>query len=160
MGGNPSAEETTVQYALEGVQQHRHAEEPAWPYGSPAFPAERPDAAKDAQRQADLPTWRRLQSVDLDSVADEVARGTAVVLTLGVVPGAWPRSGVVDAPGGRKTPSAHAVLAVGTTIEAAETRTIIKNSWGRGWGLDGYGFVSARYLDQYARAGHVLEPAA
>ena len=110
-------------------------------------------------RQADLVVWRRMPSVDTDSVATEVASGRAVVLTLGVVIGAWSRSGEVDAPIGRKTPGAHAVLAVGTAAAAAENRTLIKNSWGAGWGVDGYGFISSRYLNHYARVGHVLEPA-
>lgn len=158
--GDPRVEATKVQYALQGIQQHRHAEEAAWPYGCPAFPAGRPDDAKDARRQADLTAWRRMPLVDFDSVGNEVGRGNAVVLTLGVVPGAWPKSGIVDAPAGRKTPGAHAVLAVGTTTLANQIRTIIKNSWGTRWGVDGYGFVSSRYLDEYALVGHVLEPAA
>jgi hypothetical protein len=158
IGGNPNVEGTTVQYALQGLQRHRHADEAAWPYGSPAFPAERPADAKDAQNQVELAAWRRMPSLDLDTVANEIARGRAVVLTVGVVLGAWPKSGQVDAPAGRKTPGAHAVLAVGTTNLGSELRIIIKNSWGAGWGVNGYGFVSRRYLDEYGRAGHVLEP--
>lgn len=160
MGGDPNLEATTVQYALQGLQQHRHADEAAWPYGLPAFPAERPKEARDVQNQADLVAWRRMRSLALDAIADEIAHARAVVLTLGVVVGAWPKSGLVDAPAGRKTPGAHAVLAVGTTTLASDIRTVIKNSWGVAWGVDGYGLVSPRYLEQYARAGHVLEPAA
>jgi C1A family cysteine protease len=159
IGGNPHLERTSVQFALQGLQQHRHAHETAWPYGSPAFPAERPTEAKDEQNQAELVVWRRMPSLDLDTVADEIAPGHAVVLTVGVVLGAWPQNGYVDAPAGRKTPGAHAVLAVGTEDVGSEIRIIIKNSWGVGWGANGYGFVSSRYLDQYGRAGHVLEPA-
>lgn len=160
IGGDPNIEGTRVQFALQGLQQHRHADEVAWPFGSPPFPAQRPESAKDALYQADITTWRALTSVDVNTVADEVARGSAVVLTLAVVLGAWPSSGVIDAPPGRKTPGAHAVLALGTSTQRAETRALIKNSWGSGWGVDGYGFVSSRYMENYALAGHVMEPVA
>jgi hypothetical protein len=101
-----------------------------------------------------------MPSVHSDDVFEEMTRGRAVILTLGLVLGAWPYDGEIDAPIGRKTPGSHAVLAVGTIEVAAETRTVIKNSWGTGWGIDGYGLISQRYLEHYARAGHVLEPAA
>jgi C1A family cysteine protease len=101
-----------------------------------------------------------MPSVGLDAIADSVARGSAVVLTLAVAYGAWPKTGIVDAPAGRKTPGAHAVLAVGTATLATDIWVTFKNSWGTGWGVDGYGFVSPRYLDHYVRAAHVLEPAA
>jgi Papain family cysteine protease len=159
IGGDPNTESTSVQFALQGLQQHGHADEAAWPYGSPAFPAERPAEAKDPQNRAELAAWRRMPSLDLDTVANEIASGRAVVLTLGVVLKAWPKTGVVDAPAGRKTPGAHAVLAVGTTRMGSEVQVIIKNSWGVGWGVGGYGFISSRYLDSYVRAGHILEPA-
>ncbi len=163
-GGDPHKEGTSVQLALQGLDEHQHAEESAWPYGSPPFPAQRPPAAGDPTRQAPLPAWRRLPDRDLDTVATEVARGAAVVLTLDVVPGAWPKTGVVDAPPGRKARGRHAVLAVGTTLDPTradpEAQTLIKNSWGAGWGLAGYGLVTARYLSTYGRVAHVLEPAA
>jgi hypothetical protein len=163
-GGDPNTEGTSVQLALQGLEEHQHAEEAAWPYGSPPFPAQRPAAAVDPARQAPLTDWRRLPARDLDSVAIEVARGAAVLLTLDVIPGAWPKTGMVDAPPGRKARGRHAVLAVGTTFDAAQTgreaRTLIKNSWGAGWGRGGYGLVTARYLSSYASVAHVLEPAA
>lgn len=157
-GGDPAVETTTVQRALAGVQAHRHAEETAWPFNSPPFPAARPIDAARLERQVDLVAWRRLAAVDAEAVALEVAQGNAVVLTLGVVVGAWPMSGDVDAPAGRTTPRGHAVLAVGSD-GTSNGRTLIKNSWGVGWGVAGYGFVSARYLGEYHRAGHVLEVA-
>jgi len=158
-GGDPLLETTTVQRALVGVQIYRHAEEAAWPFNTPPFPATRPTDAADLNRQVDLVAWRRLPEVDAEVVTLEVARGNAVVLTLGVVVGAWPRSGNVDAPAGRKTPKGHAVLAVGSD-GTSDGRTLIKNSWGVRWGVGGYGFVSSRYLDEYHRVGHVLEAVA
>lgn len=160
MGGNPASEGTTVQRALDGLQQHRHAEEAAWPYGCPAFPASRPLPAQDPGRQVDLPQWRRLAPSDFDSISGEVLRAAAVVLAVGVALNAWPKTGIVDAPHGRKTPAAHAVLAVGlVTFPDGTTTLLIKNSWGAGWGESGYGFMSRRYVDNYTITAHVLEPA-
>jgi hypothetical protein len=163
IGGDPQQEGTSVQFALTGLEQYQHAEESAWPYGSPSFPTDRPSEAADPAQRAAIPGWRRLTGPNPDAVADEVARGVAVVLTLGVVPGAWTRTGLVDAAPGRKVRGRHAVLAVGTfdaSQEAPEGGTLIKNSWGLGWGLSGYGIVSGRYLTSYTAAAHVLELAA
>jgi C1A family cysteine protease len=163
IGGDPRQEGTSVLFALTGLEQHQHAEETAWPFGEPPFPADRPAAADQPDRQAALPVWRRMAGDDPDAVASEVVRGAAVVLTLAVVPGAWSKTGLVDAPAGRKTRGRHAVLAVGSLDSAGaepEGGTLIKNSWGAGWGLAGYGVVSSRYLSSYATVAHVLEPAA
>lgn len=164
IGGDPLQEGTSVQFALTGLEQNQHTEEGAWPFGNPPFPADRPVTAYEPGQQTALPRWRRLVGGDPDTVADEVARGAAVVLTLAVVPGAWPKTGMVDAPPGRKIRGRHAVLAVGavdsSTSQAPEGGTLIKNSWGAGWGLAGYGVVTSRYLANYATVAHILEPAA
>jgi C1A family cysteine protease len=161
LGANPSHERTSVQLALEGLRLHRHAEESAWPYGSPPFPAARPAVANETGRQSDMVVWRRMTTIDADEVTNEISRGYAVVLTLGVVVGSWSQSGMIDAPAGQKTPGNHAVLVVGSTSSGnGSNSVIIKNSWGTAWGTNGYGYVSERYLNNYVRAGHVLEPAA
>ncbi len=78
-----------------------------------------------------------------------------MLVSLRVVYSAW-RSpdGVVDAEPGRKTPASHAVLAVGGEQAG---RVLIKNSWGPGWGMSGYGSVTRRYLESYGLRMHVVE---
>jgi hypothetical protein len=161
VGGNPLEETTSVQFALLGLNRYGHATEAAWPYGSPAWPADRPVAAAKSARP--LPAWQRLPSLTFSAVTSQLARGVAVLLTLRVVPGIWyQRGGIIDTEPGRKAPGNHAVVAVGAIDgnDPVTRRAIIKNSWGTGWGQSGYGLISQRYVDAYGVCGHVLEFAA
>lgn len=151
-------EETTVSWALEGLERHEHSTETAWPYGVPHWSGGRPAAALDNGNRRALGPWRDLGHSSFDTVAGELDLGRPVVLTLRVVPIAWYGSGaLIDADANLKTPGNHAVLAVGTL--ASPDRLIVKNSWGGGWGANGYGYVSRRYHDHYALCAHSLEAA-
>jgi hypothetical protein len=156
-GGPPGREDTSVALAMAGLARLDHADEPAWPYGNPRWPADRPATAQlDGSRRA-LPPWRQLAN-DWDELAREVDDGNAVVLTLAFVPMAW-RVTEVDAPPTAKTRTNHAVLAVGVrgADGDANQALIIKNSWGPDWGDEGYGFVSRRYIEAFLVRAHVLE---
>lgn len=159
-GGPPSNEATSVRLALSGLERLRHATEEAWPYGNPAWPAERPPSAKDGTMQRVLPSWRELHDRGLPSIEHELTEGHAVLLTLAFVPTAWRLpGGLIDAEPGRRTVGNHAVLAVGTAAEIGATgdAVIVKNSWGENWGAAGYGFVSNRYLTEYTVRVHAME---
>jgi hypothetical protein len=152
----PGREETTVNWALSGLEAHRHATEDAWPYGAPKWPSARPAPALEAANRRALPTWRQLPDAAYSTITTQLESGTAVILTLGVVMAAWRLpGGMIDAEPGKKTPSNHAVLIVGN-LEAPD-RLIVKNSWGPRWGDGGYGFVTVRYLEHYALRAHALE---
>lgn len=155
-GEVPGREETSVSWALEGLDSHQHSTETAWPYGTPRWTSGRPTAALDDANRRPLPAWRDLGAVTFDTVTGELDAGCPVVLTLRVVAAAWYHAGdVVDAEPDLKTPGNHAVLAVGALEEP--DRLIIKNSWGRAWGDAGYGYVTRRYYDRYALRAHSLE---
>jgi hypothetical protein len=152
----PGREETTVSWALEGLDRHQHGSEAAWPYGTPRWTSGRPAAALDSANRRALPDWHDLGSASFDTVADQLELGRPVVLTLRVVAAAWYHDDdLVDAEPNLKTPGNHAVLAVGT-LDAPD-RLIIKNSWGVDWGDAGYGYVTRRYHDRYALRAHILE---
>jgi hypothetical protein len=158
VGNVPGREAVSVAWALSGLAQHGHAQETAWPYGKPRWNHGRPAAALNAANRRELPPFHLLPDPAFDRVAAELADGRPVVLTLRVVRSAWRQpDGTIDAGPNRKTPGNHAVLAVGALSNPA--RIVIKNSWGRGWGDNGYGYVTSRYLEQYALRAHVLEAA-
>lgn len=152
-------EETSVRYALEGLEAHGHASEAAWPYGSPVWRDGRPDAALDEANRTFCPEWQRLGDATIPTIRGELVSERAVVLTVGVVREAWlAGGGLIDAPAGRKTPGNHAVLVVGASEAGEEAQALkIKNSWGPRWGLGGYGLISERYLDAYGICAHAIE---
>jgi Papain family cysteine protease len=152
----PGREETSVAAALQGLATHAHATEAAWPYGNPAYPADRPENACDPANQGTLPTWHALPSISIQAIAHELERPVAVLLTVKFVWRAWRvPGGEIDADAEEKTPANHAILAVG--VQEQPERIIIKNSWGERWGIDGYGFMTERYLNHYGLRAHVLE---
>lgn len=154
----PGRQETSVAAALEGLSRHGHASETAWPYGSPPYPAERPALAADPTAQRPLPPWQALPKVDVESLAAELERSVAVLLTVRVVRSAWRKpDGIIDVEPPAKVLTNHAVLAVG--VQESPVRVIVKNSWGPRWGQAGYGFMTERYLTHYGLRAHVLEAA-
>jgi C1A family cysteine protease len=156
-GGPPDREDTSIKLALVGLSDHGHADEAAWPFGNPAWPASRPASAQDAERQRTLRAWRQIKNPEFDSLAGELTSGHAVLLSLHVVLDAWrDTSGLVDIVPGAPVIGGHAVLAVGVD-EAEDGRIIFKNSWGTTWGDAGYGYLTNRYLAQHLKRAFVLE---
>ena len=153
----PGSSATTVRYSLEGLARHRHAIEAAWPYGNPRCEVGRPPAAQDIDHQRNLPTWRTLSKLTIDAIDQEIESGHAVVVSFHVDMPAWrePPLALIDADPGKTTTGIHAVLAVGTAGRPAAL--IIKNSWGTGWGDDGYGYVTERYVERYTLRAFALE---
>jgi len=110
-GGPPTVEATSIALALDGLATHKHTSEAAWPYGKPAWPADRPRAAGDNAELWILPAWRELAGANYSSISAELTAGVAILLSLRVVRRAWRETGgLVDPPSGRITRDGHAVL--------------------------------------------------
>jgi C1A family cysteine protease len=154
-----SGDETSVNYALQGLDAKEHASEAAWPYGVPDWRSGRTEAALQAVNRQALPGWQRLEETTFPAIRTELTAGNAIVLTIGVILKAWLEpGGSVDCDAGKKVAGNHAVLVVGIT-ENGEGRQLlkVKNSWGARWGQSGYGLISERYMAAYGVCAHVIE---
>jgi len=159
-GGSQLIQETSVRLALAGLARLDHATELAWPYGNPAWPADRPSAAMEAGNRRPLPGWRELPALSADALSAQLDLGNPLILTVQIVWSAWNNArGAIDAASGKVVRGNHAVVVVGAEEDAGGmvTRFIIKNSWGALWGDAGYGFLSRRYMESYAVRCHALE---
>ena len=95
-------------------------------------------------------------------IAEEVAAGAAVVLTVRFVPDAWyhPKPGpLIEAAPQAPRIGSHAVVVVGVLAgdDDLPDALLVKNSWGQGWGDEGYGYLAESYLAEHGVAAHVLE---
>lgn len=155
-------EATTVEAVLGGIESEGHALSGDWPYGAPAWPAPPPDGALHATTKRSPGDWARLPSVQLSAIRDELAQGSAVILSLRFVPAAWfqTNAGWIEAPATAVTVDGHAVLAVGIMDEPSSKGIIIKNSWGDGWAAKGYGYLRESYVDNFGICAHALQPVA
>jgi C1A family cysteine protease len=122
--------------------------EPDWPYDIDRF-AERP--AERAYRDAEEHRVSRYERMarDLAHLRGCLASGFPFVFGFAVYEGfegaAVARTGRLEMPGaGERLIGGHAVLAVGYLD--AERRFIVRNSWGPGFGMDGYFTIPYDYL--------------
>ncbi len=158
IGGLPNIESTTIEWALRGIDSNRHADEEAWPYGNPSWPAPRPAPASVKSAQLSLPPWREVLTPGFQSIAAEASAGLAVLLSIRVVVEAWRTvTGFVDAAPGRIARQGHAVLIVGAGADSNGDHLIFKNSWGVAWGALGFGLLSRRYVEAYIKRAFILE---
>ena len=65
--------------------------------------------------------------------------------------------GVVEVVPGDPDTGNHAVVAVGYGTHSGETFILVRNSWGQGWGLQGYGWLSTQYLSTRLRTVSYIE---
>ena len=107
------------------------------------------------------PTGQRLftskigaQNRRMPSIVTELSRGKLVGLVIRVTQGLFnPIGGVVPLENAAIPDQYHAVLAVGWGTHQTGIRyLLIRNSWGAGWGLSGYGWLPEPFVNL-----HVLE---
>lgn len=126
-----------------------------WPYD----PTIALDNAGDRPPALVQPPWfcGELEEVELEfdgieqHLEDALIAERIVLLILEVTDGFWyPSSGVIDVSAADKPDGRHAVACVGIATHPSSGRCLlIKNSWGEGWGLGGYAWVTLRYVAQY-----------
>jgi len=128
--------------------------EDIWPYDIARFTDQPPGEAYTAAKDHQATVYRRVLPV-LHQLQGCLASGTPVVFGFSVYESfetaEVARTGVVLLPPrGERLLGGHAVLAVG--YDDDQQRFIVRNSWGTGWGMDGYCTMPYGYLTDPALA--------
>jgi len=119
-----------------------------WPYDVAKFAAKPPEAAfTDGLLHVVLKVQQVSQ--DLTSMKEVLASGLPIVIGFTVYPSFESQqvdeTGIVPMPGHHEqTIGGHCVMVVG--YDDSKSTFIIRNSWGTGWGMAGYGTMPYAYL--------------
>lgn len=153
-GRNPQGG-TTLDAAAAALAEEGQPVEIAWPYTVDQVSPWQPPTIVAALHK----TIMKPGKLDIAGVVAALELGTPVVLGL-VITDAFFRPDLMGRVPDR-TPDidrgGHAVLAVGHGCDQVGTPTVlIRNSWGVGWGLGGYAWLSRSYFDRQLHATAVL----
>jgi len=122
--------------------------ETEWPYDITKF-ADQPPANVYADGLQHLALQVQQVSQDLTSMKEVLADGLPIVIGFTVYPSfesqQVAQTGIVPMPGHHEQPvGGHCVVVVG--YDDSHKRFIMRNSWGTGWGLQGYFMMPYTYL--------------
>ena len=125
--------------------------EKAWPYKIALFDRKPPLRCYEEARQHRIQSYYRIHN--LQEMLICLSQGYPFVFGFTVYESfesaAVTRSGVANMPKkGERVLGGHAVMAVG--YDQKEKRFLVRNSWGRGWGQDGYFTMPFKYLETLA----------
>lgn len=134
---------------LDALLNEGQPHETVWPYLA-AVPA---DTTQWVPPSSADPVFKRAGdagSGTVDAIVAELNLGKPVVTLMRLSHSFdWVSSGgIVDEAPGEKPElnRRHAVIAVGHGELAGQRAVLIRNSWGAGWGLGGYGWLTEKYL--------------
>jgi C1A family cysteine protease len=137
-----------IRDGIKSVHKLGVCDETVWPYDIARFTERPPDQAYAQAQDRQVTVYRRVIPV-LHQLQGCLASGTPFVFGFSVYESFESRevaqTGVVPLPPRtERLLGGHAVLAVG--YDDAQQRFIVRNSWGTGWGMDGYCTMPYAYL--------------
>jgi hypothetical protein len=151
-GGRPH-QGATMTGMLDALRLDGQPEETAWPYIPRLF-----SNSEDWTPPNDPPPTlfhrdSQFSHATVKDILDCLNCGAPVLLTMSISRSFFrPNSeGVVDAAERLEPKRIHAVVATGYGRHNSTTFVLIRNSWGVDWGLAGYAWVSANYLEPRLR---------
>lgn len=155
---------TSIRTALDSLRIHGVPPESAWPYDFDKVNVEPDENAKKIALKKRRTTYYRVKTVD--EVLTAINAGWPVIFSIPLdedfFAGGIPADHVYD--GHRITSSMHAMLVVGYRKTEDGYHLRIRNSWGSGWGDEGYCWFDSKYfhrsmLDAWAITNYIpIEP--
>lgn len=164
--GQASQSGTTLTAAGAAVRARGQSAESCWPYNDTLGAGTEPEPAAAAKA-----AWYTAGTIGTPLAHDGIeflieealAAGLPLVLVIELTPQfEWPtpHGEIAVPPLTVPVGDYHAVLAVGaaTNDEGTSRRLLIRNSWGPGWGADGYGWLPLDYLIAFAVQAAAIDP--
>lgn len=138
----------SLRHAYKTARRLGACPEPLWPYRIHGYAVRPRQSCFDAALHTRVSRYYRLHR-NLDSMRSCLAEGHPFALGISVYPSLKTRqvhrTGHIPLPARReRLIGGHAILAVGYSDTTRSL--IVRNSWGRGWGHEGYGFLSYDYV--------------
>lgn len=136
---------TAIKVALKNEGQPHESE---WPY-LPKLPADLstwvPPTIRGVLHRADV---TRINKPSIDDIWKNLESGEPVIIgmTLSNAFYSVDADGIVDSDEPIQIASKHALVVVAIGTKKTNRLFLVRNSWGKSWGLSGYGWLSERYL--------------
>jgi len=145
-GGKPHSG-TTIDSMLEALRFDGQPDEAAWPYVNHLFTDTTgwvPPKAHPLFRRGNNP-----QTASVQTIKDRLDADDPVLFTMSVSASFFRPSsdGIIDATEPLEPNRVHALIAVGHGRRRMKLFILARNSWGTAWGLDGYAWISASYIE-------------
>lgn len=153
LDGFPNREGTNIRTAMKVLQKKGIPHESVWPYSSwETTPKKEEEYIIKQAENYRIKSYARVDYTDPIELEKALFNMGPFPVALKIYNPEWINtSGLIELPDKNSTYAGlHAVCLVG--YDRKNKRFLIKNSWGKSWGLGGYAYLPYEYVIQYAIA--------